>query len=262
MKRHVDHCRSHNKKCCSGFGFATLLIIAGILLLCTKLNLIPTKYIDALISWQIVLIIIGLLSLIIKHLYAAVIFATLGIFFIIPKIGLVPDNFIGEVPTNFVQLYWPILLIIAGVLVVIHRIFPPKHKTIREHFLNEAEKKGHKNQYECENGFVNKRSLFESGKHIVLDPEFKGGNVKTVFGETKMDLRKTSLPEGNTQLIIDVSFGSVVIYVPTDWRIQLNVNSVFGTFEDKRAFQENDADPSKTLVISGSVVFGEGSLKN
>ncbi len=262
MKKTSD-CYAKKPSCCGGFGFASLLIIGGGLLLCTKLNLIPAKYIDSIISWQMLLIIIGIVSLVKKQVYTAAFFLSLGSFFIIPKIGLVPDNFLGSVPPNFIQLYWPVLLIIAGVFVVIHNIFSPnKARTIREKILYEAEKSGMENQYNCENGFINKRSVFESGKHIVLEPEFKGGIIKTVFGETKLDLRKTSLPEGITTLEIDIAFGSVIILIPENWRIKTNTNTVFGAFEDKRSYFNDDSESTKTLVISGSIIFGEGVLKN
>jgi len=269
MKKDRDLCHRH-RSCYHGLGFATLLIIAGVLLLCTKLNFIPARYIDALISWQMLVILIGVVSLVKGHFYSAVVFITAGTFFIIPEIGKVSGNFIGTVPPNFLQLYWPALLIVAGILVVIHRIFPPirKFNMMEERFRMHAEAHGrgdrfkHSHRWETEDGFVNKSSIFESGEHIVLDPEFKGGSIDTVFGETKLDLRKTNLPEGTTRLDINVVFGSVNIYVPADWRVQLNVNSVFGAFEDKRPFKDADTDPSRTLKICGDIVFGGGELKN
>lgn len=262
MKKRNECCRPNHSKY-HGLGFAALLIITGVLLLCTKLNFIPAEYIDAIVSWQMLLIVIGLISLFKRHFFFGFTLIILGKFFLIPEIAKVPGNFLGAIPENFIQLYWPVLLIFAGLMFFLHRVTKPyrKFNTVREHFLNEAERKGHQNQYECENGFIKKDSVFASTEHIVLDPEFKGGYIHTVFGETKIDLRKTSLGEDPVRIDIDMAFGGVFIYVPSDWRVQINVNSVFGAFEDKRSFTER-SDDSKTLVIYGSLVFSGGEIRS
>jgi predicted membrane protein len=265
MKKEKNCCRPHHRHHgkCHGFGFATILIIVGVVLLCTKLNIMPVKYVDILLSWPMILIVIGIISLFKRHFIAALFFIGIGKFFMIPEVGKIPDNFLGNVPPNFIQLYWPALLIFVGVLFILHRITAPSRKfdNIQQRFLHEAERKGHTNKFECENGYVNKDSVFSSSEHIVLDPEFKGGSIHTVFGETKLDLRKTTLGEGTTRLDIDMAFGGIFIYVPADWHVQLHVNSVFGAFEDKRSFKEA-GDSTKTLVIYGSIVFSGGEIRN
>lgn len=279
MKKKVTFCcHPHPRK--SGVGFAALLIIAGALLLCNKLNIIPAKYSDALISWQMLLILIGVLGLIKRHFYNSIILISLGVFFIIPEIGKVPNNFIGAVPPNFVHIYWPILLIVAGMLMLVRWIFPHKrkYKIFEGEFSDRAKyyqgefsdrakcyhprRHYHNNKRYGESGFIDKNSMFESGEHIVLDPEFKGGTVNTAFGETKLDLRKTNLPEERTEIEINVAFGNVIIFVPEEWNVQLNVNSMFGAFQDKRLVKNSDTNSTKILVIYGSILFGGGELRN
>jgi len=276
MKKKITFCcHPHPHK--SGVGFAALLIIAGALLLCNKLNIIPARYSDALISWQMLVILIGVLGLVKRHFYNSIILISLGVFFIIPEIGKVPNNFIGMVPPNFVHIYWPVLLIVAGVLMLIRWIFPRKrrYKIFESEFADRAKyyhnryhhhstKRCGENKRYAENGFIDKNSMFESGEHIVLDPEFKGGTVNTAFGETKLDLRKTNLAEERTEIEINVAFGSVIIFVPEDWTVQLNVNSMFGAFQDKRLVKNSDTNTnsSKILVIYGSILFGGGELRN
>lgn len=274
MKKKITFCcHPHPRK--KGVGFAALLIIAGALLLCNKLNIIPAKYSDALISWQMLLILIGVLGLAKRYFYNSIILISLGVFFIIPEIGKVPNNFIGTIPPNFVHIYWPVLLIVAGVLMLIHWIFPRKrnYKIFEGEFADRAKYYQHKyhhhstkkcgeNKRYGESGFIEKNSMFESGEHIVLDPEFKGGSVSTAFGETKLDLRKTNLAEERTEIEINVAFGSVTIFVPEDWNVQLNVNSMFGAFPDKRLVKNSDTNSSKILVIYGSILFGGGELRN
>ncbi|MDR3706357.1 MAG: LiaF-related protein [Paludibacteraceae bacterium] len=287
MKKKITFCcHPHPHK--SGVGFAALLIIAGALLLCNKLNIIPARYSDALISWQMLLILIGVLGLVKRHFYNSIILISLGVFFIIPEIGKVPNNFIGTVSPDFVHIYWPVLLIVAGVLMLIRWIFPHKrrYKIFEGEFSDRAKyyqgefsdrakyyhpRRHYHSNRRCgenrkygESGFIDKNSMFESGEHIVLDPEFKGGTVNTAFGETKLDLRKTNLAEERTEIEINVAFGSVTIFVPEDWNVQLNVNSMFGAFQDKRLVKNSDTNTnsSKILVIYGSILFGGGELRN
>jgi predicted membrane protein len=241
---------------------ALLLILGGILLLCTKLNIIPVKYINVLISWQSLVIFFGLVALFKKRFYSAVIFLSVGIFFIIPEIAKVPNHFLGYIPENFTQLYWPVLLIIAGLLFLFNWIFPSScrsHKWERFERYHNHEKA---RKFESNNGFVNAETAFQSTENIVLEPEFKGGQVKSAFGETIFDLRKTNLKEGNTVLEIDIAFGSATIYVPADWNVQLNVSAVFGGFVDKRVDKSYNPENTKVLTISGNCVFGGGELRN
>ena len=76
-----------------------------------------------------------------------------------------------------------------------------------------------------------------------------------------MDLRKTTLPEGITVLDVNASFGSIVIIVPADWAVELNVSSSFGEFADKR-YDIGNVQPGKTLVITGRCTFAGGELRN
>jgi predicted membrane protein len=259
--------KTKNQSCSSGVSdglrFAFVLIAVGLLLLMLKTNIIPSAYNDVIISWQILLIVLGVASWFKCHFtFGSVLFAV-GAFFVIPRIGAVPDNFLGTVPPDFVKTYYPVLLIFAGVLAVLHSLFAKKDcsrwckkaRFSNEFDCNEVKKHGSQ-------GNFNKNCAFASSRHIVLDPVFEGGETTTAFGETVVDLRKTTLPEGKTVLVVNVAFGSTELYVPADWNVQFDVNAVFGAFEDKRPLAENAVDTSKTLIIRGSVFMGGGELNN
>jgi len=110
------------------------------------------------------------------------------------------------------------------------------------------------------NGF-SKNSVFGSGEHIVLDPEFKGGDLNAVFGGIILDLRRTNLPVGETVLEVNAVFGGITIYVPADWFVETHLDAVFGGFQDNRMPKE-PLDTTKKLIITGSCVFGGGELRN
>jgi len=51
---------------------------------------------------------------------------------------------------------------------------------------------------------------------------------------------------------VDVSFGNATLYVPSNWRVELDVDNAFGTVTNPRNINEKD----KTLYVKGDVSFG------
>jgi predicted membrane protein len=247
----------------SAFGFALLLIVIGAVLLLSKLQIIPAAYNDVLFKWPMLLLILGFIAFVKKHITTGFVLWIVGGFFIIPILGSVPDSFIGTVPANFTATYWPILLIIAGVLFLFNRLFSTGccSSKYKASFHSEFKDFPHTKTTSTDNNdYMDKNCTFASIEHIVLEPEFKGGKINNAFGETVIDLRKTNLKEGDTFLDVQCMFGAVVIYVPEHWQVKIKTNASFGAFEDNRHSKGTDA--SKSLVIIGSVMFGAGELRN
>jgi hypothetical protein len=115
--------------------------------------------------------------------------------------------------------------------------------------------------YEGPIGSFSKNSVFGGGEHIVLEPEFKGGELNAVFGGMTLNLRHTNLPEGVTRLEVNAVFGGVTIIVPEDWMVETHLDSVFGGFEDKRLVKIPQ-DNGRKLIITGACVFGGGEIRN
>ena len=252
-----------NKMSSNGFGFALLLIAIGAVLLLSKLQIIPAAYNDVLFKWPMLLLVLGIIAFVKKHITTGLVLWIVGGFFIIPIIGAVPNSFIGAVPANFTSVYWPVLLILGGVLFVFHRLFGTSccsHKQ-KANFHTEFKTFSQTSSSSAGNpDYMEKNCAFGSIEHIVLEPEFKGGKINNAFGETIIDLRKTTLKEGETLLDIQCMFGAVVIYVPEQWQVKIKTNAMFGAFEDKRI--SKGVDSASTLVILGSVMFGGAELKN
>ena len=67
------------------------------------------------------------------------------------------------------------------------------------------------------------------------------------------------------RLLLDVFFvfGGTKIVAPADWKIKIDVVSIFGGFSDKRSNYPADTNNSeKVLFIKGMTVFGGGEIKN
>jgi len=251
-----------------GFGFGLLLILLGTVFLGLRTGWIPGKLESILISWPMLIILFGIINLFKRHWISGIILLVIGKFFLVPQIiAEYPTAFLG-LNGNFVHVYWPLLFIFAGMLIILQRIIYPKwgfgtmenwqHRSYRHH--HHYRNRTYSNWQSNMEGF-SKNSVFGSGDHIVLDPEFKGGDLNAVFGGITLDLRKTNLSVGDTVLEVNAVFGGITIYVPADWYVETHLDAVFGGFQDNRIPKE-PLDKTKKLIISGSCVFGGGELRN
>lgn len=56
-------------------------------------------------------------------------------------------------------------------------------------------------------------------------------------------------------------FGGITVFVPKKWKMIIEVNSVFASFNDKRYLQEVK-DLNKKVIITDSCVLGNGEIRN
>ena len=245
-----------------GIGFGLVLMLVGVVFLGLNFGLIPATMRHIIISWPMLLIFIGVIHLFKRKLISGVVLLFLGGFFIIPRV-------MPEIDQNFVHTYWPLLLIGAGFVILIQRLFVPQwgHEAWSNDWHTRREGRCHRNRHhdyskwgKSPDGF-SKNSVFGGGDHIVLDPVFKGGELNAVFGGLTLDLRRTNLPEGETHLEVNAVFGGITIFVPSDWLIETHLDTVFGGFQDNRMPKE-PLDPTRKLIIAGSCVFGGGEIRN
>ncbi|MDR1653278.1 MAG: cell wall-active antibiotics response protein [Prevotellaceae bacterium] len=264
--------RSRNK-----FIFSALLILAGVILLGLNVGFIPVALKPVLISWQMLLIVFGFLFMfkirIFNGIFNAIaifkgIFAVfVGAFFLMPVLHKsYPQNFAwaGE---NFVQVYYPLLLIAGGVLFVVYWLLPSQYK--HQHFSYSSHKYtcgdnceyGTKGKTNC-GCTLEKNIIFAGSDEIYLDEAFKGGSINIVFGGLSLDLRRTVLPEGDTFLEINTVFGGVTLFVPDSWFVEIRSDNIFAGFVDKRNLNADKLDKSRKLIITGASVFGGGEINS
>jgi len=251
------------------FYIGGLLVVIGLLLLGLNLGIITPALKPVIFSWQMLLILLGISSFFHRHFWSGTILFLIGGFFIIPRLQTADIAPFTQLPDHFTQTCYPFLLIAAGVLIIVHWLLPHNHKLKRRHLhYNIFGRKKHKhksnpsNQTTSKHGFFERSEFFSSGEYDVIDEVFKGGRIEAVFGGSMVDLRHTTLPEGETHLEISCIFSGVQIFVPQSWNIELRTNSILGGFGDMRIIDKSKIDHSRKLIISGSFVFGGGELKN
>lgn len=239
-----------------GYGFAVFLIVFGGLFLFFNMGIIPVEYKPILISWQMFLVLLGLWTLIKGHYVGGFSLMVVGVFFLYPSLCSVFPEFFVRYDVD-IKTYWPLLLIIIGLFLVLGRFIPNRSRKV--HYGDDRDKAFDENSTD----YIEKNMVFGSSEQIILSQNFEGGEVNTVFGEVILDLRKAKLADGSVNLELNTVFGSLILYVPSDWKIQMKTSTVLGSFQDKRHSINNVTTESGSyLIIEGNSVFGSGEIRN
>ena len=243
---------SHKSSFRFGIMLGVLLILISGVLFGINMGYIPETFKQVLWSWQMLLILIGIMSLCRRNILFGLFMKLAGCLLLIPKLSVVFPNVF---PDNLNQLYIPLLLSMAGIIILVKAFYKRKRGDKHGQCWNRHTSK------QSINGDFSKVNTFGKGEYIVLEPEFQGGSIKTTFGATEVDLRKTSLPEGDTYLDITTVFGGVVLFIPNEWKVITQIEVVFSGIEDKRRASAS-IDESKRLILAGSCVFGGCVIQN
>lgn len=253
----------HHREERSKVGFAILLLLAGITLLAFNVGWIPIQYKAIVLSWQMLLIALGILSFFKRHFVGGIILLSVGIFFILPVIGRsFPE--LGVCSTISLHTYWPILLILAGVFVLLGKTCCKRKRRWKNEGFGRY--KADLNLHNSAD-IIDKNVMFNSSEQIVFSNNFKGGELNVMFGEINLDLRKIAKVDADNMLEVNTVFGSTLIYVPNGWQVNMKTNSVFANIQDKRIEQngiqtgENSME-KVVLNLKCSCVFGNIEIRS
>lgn len=226
-----------------GLSFGLLLIAIAILLVLSSLGIIPGSVAEIIISWQTLILAIGVKMLLMRMYVPGAVVAATGLYFEIPlvcrKLGLVfPfDNI------SLLTLFVALLLVLAGVF------------SIQMSRRISSRDKGVMNIKPGSKGLVDISCAFGENNHTILERPFKGAKLSVAFGTINLNLEKSELVEGDTYLEIHNAFGEIRVLVPDNWIVEPAVQSVFGDFKDRRLTKT--AVGSRRLIINGACFFGE-----
>jgi predicted membrane protein len=234
--------------------FGIILIVLGVILILERLNLIPESMADLLISWQMLLVGIGILSLIGGNRTAGTILIIIGGTFMIPELITVPHE--------IRQIYFPLILVAIGVSILFrqrdHRKF--RIGTVPEENIADSKPSDSYNSFNTFDDFV----IFGGREIFVNSQALAGGKATSIFGGIEFDLRKANLQPGGAVIDCVSVFGGCGFKIPMDWNVRNEVTTIFGAFTDKRGdtYSEKYYDPSKTIVIKGVSIFGGIEVKH
>lgn len=257
-----------------------IIILAGIALLVKRIPGIGETIPDWLFTWPMILILIGI-SIGIKHrnLFKGFFFILIGLFFLLDD-----ENLIN---TSFRPFFLPVLIIIFGLFLILHRHnknrymgcrrgwrgnFYPHRRNFVGSMLNDSgeqdtfdssqaeSKQEGGGSYNPKEDYLDVTAIFGGIKKNYYSKNFKGGEIVCVFGGGKIDFINADI-QGTAVLNISAFCGGVEIIVPSNWRVQNDLNAILGGVEDKRSICRSDEVNPKTLILRGNVFCGGVELR-
>jgi len=237
MDSHPRHHRNTRRT------WGVVAIVLGGLLMANQFDLLQFRVWNIIWSWQMLLIVVGLVSLINnENKFLGIVLIAVGSFFMIDSFWYFPEE--------LRKAFWPTVVILFGAYLLIS---PPR-------YLKPKRKKG---LDEEDRDFIDEVSIFGGGERIVTSAQFKGGRITSVFGGSKINLMNCGLAEGSNIIDVFCVFGGTTIIVPAGWTVKVEVTSIFGGFTDKRKRMPNLVfDQERVLIVKGVAIFGGGEVKS
>lgn len=216
--------------------FGLLFVFLGLTLIGNQFDLIPWEIRDVIFTWQAFLILLGVIFLTTRdNKVTGYILIGIGGFFIIPEVF--------DVPWEYRRLFWPTVFIIAGILILFKG----------SSFFRSRSYSG------SDIDRLDDVNIFGGSDKIVTSKNFQGGDVVSIFGGGKYDLRNADPAKGCEIEVVNI-FGGSNFLIPPDWNVKTDVVGILGGFSDKRSTVETNG--GKTIHIKGVAIFGGGDIKN
>ena len=152
-------------------------------------------------------------------------------------------NRIGVVEVDFFELFWPLVLILLGLNLVLqtYRIQRPPSADVGD--------------------TVSLFAVLGGTQRTSNSAHFRGGDMTALLGGCELDLRQAVIAPGEVATIdVLAVMGGHDIRVPEHWTVVTRVVPFMGGIEDKRIGAT--ASPSSTLVVRGFVMMGGLEIKN
>jgi hypothetical protein len=192
---------------------------------------------DYLRYWPVVLVVIGALNLASsggrRGTSTGVIQMAIGIWFLLLSTRVLPRN--------AWLLFWPLVLIFGGMMLVLHTIrrgSEPADSRETVHMTG---------------------ILGGSNRQSNANP-FRGGELVAMMGGGRIDLRKAAIPPGG-QAVVDILcfMGGYEIVVPDTWIVDDRTTAFLGGNGNETRPR---ADANATLMLRGFVMMGGVAIKN
>jgi predicted membrane protein len=223
-----------------GLVSGAMIFLIGVAFLLDHLGLI---HIGSIFSfWPMILVCFG-----IGHLFTR---STRAWGLILLAIGAVFQlNNLGIMHMGIADL-WPLAIIIAGLFLMWTALKPP------------VIAKGTGDASDT----LDAVAVFGGTERRISSQTFRGGRATSVFGGVELDFRDANIDGDEATVEIQCIFGGVEIRVPETWNVHSKSIPVLGGYADKTRGsatpQDGSAAKRKTLIITGSIVFGGVEIGN
>jgi predicted membrane protein len=161
-------------------------------------------------------------------------------------------NSLGVVQVRFWELFWPIVLIGIGSVLVM--------QTLRRQ---------NRDAGADADDTINVFAVLSGAKRMSASTRFRGGEVTAFMGGYQIDLRQATIPSGEeAALDIFTAMGGGEIFVPASWTVVTPIVAVMGGIDDKRvpplagAVDSLGGKPAPRLVLRGLLAMGGIEIKS
>ncbi len=108
-------------------------------------------------------------------------------------------------------------------------------------------------------------AVFGGVERRITARDFRYGSINAVFGGVELDFHDADIEGDEAVMEVNAIFGGVEIRVPDTWHVEARNQTLFGGFTDatrSTAAADPTAPKRKTLIITGSAIFGGIEIKN
>ena len=254
-------------------GFWSIIMLIALFLFLDKAGIVSYSYWSAFMKpLPLILFIVSIFCLLRCKWISGIFLLVAAKFFWLPYwIPLVREQCacLGWLPEGiedgFVRKYWYILVVFFAFLMIVKHLFCRKRFCCESHWEYEAKKSRRKPSFATRegDGFIESNAVFTTTDRTYVNENLTGGSFNIVFGSQNIDLRKCVIDgDKEVQVELNVVFGNCDIWVPADWKVLLNVESVFSSVEDVRSENATESGSKKTLRLTGVCVFSSLKIKN
>ena len=241
-----------------------LIMMVGAFLLFNKMGFfIPSVY-HIVISWQMLLIAIGIILLVDKpsdHKTVGLLLILIGVIFLLPKIYY---------PFHVGGFIIPIVVIAIGIAFIIkattrrNEIKDNDNWCKSNHHWSKNFSEFEKNITTNSGDVVRKEYVFNGSKEKWTQGKLKNVFIEATFSGVELDFTQAELADDiKVAACIKVKsvFSGVILYVPEDWNIMVQKTGVFGGFVDNRPNRVLQISSNKLVVLELEAVFGGGEIR-
>lgn len=231
------------------------LIALGVLMVLRNQGVIDARPSQLLLPMLALGMGIGLLIDRKRHYVIGILLVAGGLYFLLPR--LMPYPFWLPVwPAGLT--FWPIVCIVLGLIMLTHLIRPRGYSCKTSCRSKDFDQPATGSN----DGFIEVDNSFGAVRHIVLDPVFKGARIRTRCSGTVLDLKRTTLAEGETYIDVDMALSGLELHVPENWTVVVEQLSVSLGGVDEKRYYSAAADSSRKLVLRGSLTLSGIEIDN
>lgn len=222
---------------------ALILILIAVYLIVSRLDLMP-KIPVFTILFTVLFVYMAIRGFMRMHFFEAVV--SLAI------IGCIHDELLG------IEEITPWTLMAAAVLIgiALDMIFKSGREKRDEHYFAHG---GNHHEVHVENGadseYVHVRNSFSAVSKYVNSDCFREARIENSFGECNVFFNNAVLKSAGAFIQVNNSFGSVNLYLPSTWRVNVMQDTAFGGIRFKG--HGSDAEDAPIIDLRLDCSFGE-----